>query len=481
MSVTTRIVKNSSFLIMASLIASLIAFVINLFTARYLGTYGFGLISSATSLVGIFGIFCDLGLSTYAIREVSRDKSKTNIFFGTTGLLRLIFTFITFIIYSLFVMNSHFVTAEFYVMILFGIYMVFNSFSTFFYSLFQSNEEMQYQTIGTTIYNVSLLIIILAVIYLKGNVIFVTAGYPIAIAIAAIYTIYIALKHYPKFTISKNKGFYSDILINGIPFGITGVFTSIYFWIPSVMLTFLSGSVAVGLFSSSQKLLLVLGSILGLISNAVFPVMSELYKKDQNKLSDVFSKLMKYMFMLGLPMSVGACLLSTQVITLIYGTQFVDAGASLFILIWAGTFSFLSTTCNILLGSINKQFLATKITCIGAIINVGINLVLIPYYSYIGASITSVITEIVILIFMLRAVNSTDIEINIRQSLKPGILIAISNIIMAIFIVYIINLNILLIIPLAAIVYLISLLLTRAINKEDREIILDLIHNVRNK
>ena len=97
MSVTARVIKNSSLLMMASLINNVMTFILTLFTARYLGTHDFGLISSATSLVGVFGIFCDLGLSTYAIREVSRNKELTGVYFGTTLLFRVIFTLITFV------------------------------------------------------------------------------------------------------------------------------------------------------------------------------------------------------------------------------------------------------------------------------------------------------------------------------------------------------------------------------------------------
>lgn len=68
MNVTSRVIKNSSLLLFASVINNVMTFILTLFTARYLGTYNFGLISSATSLGGVFGIFCDLGFATYAIR-----------------------------------------------------------------------------------------------------------------------------------------------------------------------------------------------------------------------------------------------------------------------------------------------------------------------------------------------------------------------------------------------------------------------------
>ena len=163
MNVTSRVIKNSSLLLFASVINNVMTFILTLFTARYLGTYNFGLISSATSLVGVFGIFCDLGFATYAIREVSRNKDLTGVYFGTVFLLRVISSILTCIVYVIFIFFSNFSTDGTNVMIIFGIYMLFNSFVLCYYSLFQSNEKMEYQTIGNVIYSVSVLLIILLI------------------------------------------------------------------------------------------------------------------------------------------------------------------------------------------------------------------------------------------------------------------------------------------------------------------------------
>ena len=75
MDTTKRIAKNTAVLFFAQIISYIIAFIYTMYTARYLGSAGFGILNFAVSFTGIFAILCDLGLQTLTVREVSRDKS----------------------------------------------------------------------------------------------------------------------------------------------------------------------------------------------------------------------------------------------------------------------------------------------------------------------------------------------------------------------------------------------------------------------
>lgn len=479
MNVASRIIKNSSLLIIASLINNLMTFILTLFTARYLGTYNFGLISSATSLVGIFEIFTDMGLATFAIREVSRDKTLTSKYFGTVFFLRVIFSLVTFIAYTLVVLLSHTFTPEgIDVMIIFGVYMIFNSLTLCNYSLFQSNEKMQYQTIGNVIYSASVLAIILLIIFNGGNVIIVSLAYPIAIILSFTYTAYIAIKHYPKLGLCLERAFLKELITKGVPFGISYVFTSIYFWIALTILTFMSGSVAVGLFSASQKLLLVIAAMITLISNSIFPVMSELFTKDKLKLADLYHKLMKYMLIIAMPIVLGCVIFSHDIIYIIYGASYTQGSNALSILIWAGIFLFLSNISTTLLGAINRQFTVTKIVAIGAFVSIILNVILIKFYSYIGASIATVCIEALILSLTLYALSKTDYSLHMKSMIKPVTQVIIANLIMVIAI-YVIHMPFIITVPIAAVVYIIALFITRSINQEDRKILYGFIEDMK--
>ena len=64
-----------------------------------------------------------------------------------------------------------------------------------------------------------------------------------------------------------------------------------------------------------------------------------------------------------------------------------------------------------LLGSIDKQLTVTKITGIGAVVNIGINLAIIPILSFYGASIATVFTEFLIMILFTRIISKTEFSV----------------------------------------------------------------------
>ena len=480
MTVATRVVKNSSFLILTSLISNVIMFLLTLVTARYLGTYNFGLISSALSVIGIFGVFCDLGLGYYAIQVVSRNHNLTSKYFGTAFVLRLILSILTFIAYVIFSYVSGFTGNAWGVMIVIGVYMFFSSLTNFYYSLYQSNEEMYYQTIVNTVYNVGVFLIALLFIYLKYDVVWIASAYPLAIIISFILGSFIKARHYPKFTYDFSRNFLRELIINSIPFGITGVFTSIYFWIAAIILTFMSGSVAVGLFSSSQKIILVLSALFVLLSNAVFPVMSQLFVQDKDKLNALYQKMLKYMLILSVPIAIGSYIYSYDIINIVFGSEYLETTVCLSILMSAVIFLFLSGTTSTLLNAINKQFVVTKVAAIGAVFSVIVNYILISKYSYVGASITSVLTELIVLILILYSLNKTEFRLDIKSTIKPIIQVLLANLVMAIVLIYL-QLPFILGVIVSVIVYLIALFVTGAINDEDREIIFGLIEQLKNR
>jgi O-antigen/teichoic acid export membrane protein len=96
MSAVQKLAKNTTLLFISQIISYILGFFITMYTAQYLGTSGFGMLSTALSLAAIFAVFTDLGLGTITTREVSRDKSLQNKYFSNTSILRLILALLTF-------------------------------------------------------------------------------------------------------------------------------------------------------------------------------------------------------------------------------------------------------------------------------------------------------------------------------------------------------------------------------------------------
>ena len=86
-------------------------------------------------------------------------------------------------------------------------------------------------------------------------------------------------------------------------------------------------------------------------------------------------------------------ILAPIIINIIYGSDYIAAVSVLRVVVWFTTFSYLGTVRNIWILSYNYQRYLTMINVSGAIMNIILNILLIPQYGAIGAAIASVIAQ----------------------------------------------------------------------------------------
>ena len=98
MSTAKTVAKNAVYLFSADIIGRVFSFLLIILIARKLGDFGLGQYSFAFSFVGLFSILADMGISTYLIREIAKDKKKVDEYYSHALVLKLILGLITFII-----------------------------------------------------------------------------------------------------------------------------------------------------------------------------------------------------------------------------------------------------------------------------------------------------------------------------------------------------------------------------------------------
>ena len=107
--------------------------------------------------------------------------------------------------------------------------------------------------------------------------------------------------------------------------------------------------------------------------------------------------------------------------------------------------------------------------------NIALNLILIPIYSFIGASIATFITEFTVLIILIIAASKTKYYIQSKKIFVDIIKISTSSLIMAIFIDLFKDLNLILIILFSTIIYFVSLYITGVFDNEDKKIFYNML------
>jgi O-antigen/teichoic acid export membrane protein len=472
-----KIARNTGLLMIASLFSNIMAFIWTIYTASYLGTVGFGILSAALALTGIFSVLADLGLSTYSTKEIAKDNKKTKKYLANVALIKVFLAIVSFAILYITVILKDYPAQSMNVTLIIGIYMLFTSFTALFNAIFQGHQKMEFQTIGNIMNSSLLLFGILLAIYLKGDIITISLAYLFASIVTLLYSIIVTSWKFTVPSFEFDIKFWKETIIKALPFGITGVFTTIYFWIDSVMLSFMQGDAAVGLYNAPYKLLLVMLSLYSVYMLALFPFMSQFYVDSTDALKLTYRRSYKYMLILSLPVAVGTTMLAQEIILFIYTPQYLPSVVALQILIWSIVFMFVNGLSSNLLGSMDKQISVTKITGIGAVANIGINLVIIPIFSFYGASIATVFTEFLIMLLFTRIISKTEFSVG-KAMLRDLWRILIPCMGMLVVLVFL-KLPLLVMILISAIVYIIGILLTKAIDDEDIAMIKGIIKKTR--
>ena len=201
--------------------------------------------------------------------------------------------------------------------------------------------------------------------------------------------------------------------------------------------------------------------------------MSKQYKSKSSLLVVSFEKSTKYLSMITIPICIFCLFYSEHIITFIYGNQYDQAGAVLQILIWTVCFLFINGAASTALNASHKEYSVTKIYFVAAIFNVILNLFLIPEYSFIGASISTVLSEILILALSLYVLNKVDINPS-KHLIFDVCKICLSSVILGV-ILFVLKLNMWIAIPVTIVIYLILLFVTRSFDDDDKYVIKQII------
>jgi len=152
-----------------------------------------------------------------------------------------------------------------------------------------------------------------------------------------------AVTRFTNIAFGLDFGFQKNFLKRSWPFWFTGIFLAIYFRIDTVMISLMRGSAETGLYNASYRLLDALYFIPAAVIGAIFPAMSQLHVSSKAVLQKLYRKSFYYLFVIALPMGIGATILADRLLFFIYGTEFSGAGIALQILIWAEVAIFLSS------------------------------------------------------------------------------------------------------------------------------------------
>jgi len=272
--------------------------------------------------------------------------------------------------------------------------MVLDSFTATFFAVVRGFHNLKYESISSVIYQLIVLIVGYSALLLGGGLV----PAMIALALASVYNFFYSwatVKYQLKVAVRflYNRLVIKEILIISWPFAAYAIFQRIYTYLDSVFLSVLANDAQVGLYQVAFKIIFALQFLPSAFTASLYPALSTYWHNDREQLTISFQRAMNYLIIISLPIIVGAIVLADKIV-LLFKAGYGGAAWPLRISIISLFFIFFNFSIGSLLNACDAQRKNTRNMGIVMVLSIILNLLLIPRWQAIGASLTVLITNI---------------------------------------------------------------------------------------
>ncbi|MBN1812160.1 MAG: flippase [Anaerolineae bacterium] len=374
-------------------------FIFPIFIARLASPENVGDFSFVVTYTMAFAFLTDLGLGWLLSREVARRKDEVGRYVGNAFTVSLLTGSVSLVAMGLLVNllgYPQYLAPAVYV----GSFsLMLGTFGNLLRFTFQAYERMELETISLVVQEGT---------FLLGGTVVLLLGVPFVWVFVAhmtsrgvglmvawiLYRQAIGPVHwYFEWPFCRRQ------IVKAFPFAINMAVSVMYVRFDVLLLSYWHGNTDVGYYEAATNLALRLNVLARLFVTSLMPAMAHAYLESSLAVRQYARAAVRYLAMLSLPLTVGMFMLASPIINLLYGLEeYSPSVLPLQILASMTVLRFLDTTMSMTLTAVDRQGWRAVCMVIAAVANVLLNLVLLPRYTYIGASIATVLTELILFV-----------------------------------------------------------------------------------
>jgi len=451
---------------MASIGQKVISFIYFTLIARSVGAESTGKYFFALAFTTVFVVFVDLGLTNVLVRESAKAREKIQAYFSTILSVKIVLGIISYIAAVVVINIMGYPVETKQLVYLSAVTMLFDSLHLTLYGVLRAIGDLKYEAISITVSQLLTLALGSTFLFLGFPLVFLILAFTIP---SFLNVCFVTVVLYKKFKINLtphyDKKIFKYIGRIAIPFAFAAIFARIYSYMDSILLSKLAGDVAVGWYSIPYKITYAFQFVPLALVAVLYPRFSECFVLDRGRLSYIFERGIKYLLIIVFPIAVGIGVLSSDIILSFFTDEYINSILPLKILLAGLVFSYISFPIGAFLNACNRQVTQTIIVGIVMIINISLNVALIPVYGVVGASVTALVGNILLTVLGYAVVPKIT-KISHSFLLKTFLQIFLSAAVMGVSVWYVnkfVYFGVAIII--GAIVYMLMIFLTRTITK----------------
>ncbi len=393
-----RVIKNSASQGLTYLARFGSTFLVTVFIARFAGAEKLGIYSFALTFAAAAAVLTDLGISLMLIRAIARKpqavQKYVNNSFALSVALSPLFALVSAGMINLLGYPQEVISAVYWS----AIALILYGFTTLLRGAFFAYERMEFETVTTIIQEVSFLGGSLVALQLDLPFVSIFILYAVSRLLGLICSWAIYNKYIGVLRLEVDLRFWKMLILDALPFAANVILTILHVRSATFLLSYLVGNTTTGHYEAAFNISFRWSILAQILNNSLLPIMSRTHSSATEKAVDYAEQAIRYLVMLGLPLTVGLVLLASRVVTSIYGTNFGTAVVVFQILMVTIVFKFASHTLGTTLTAIDLQNKRVLALALVAILNVWLNLALIPSYGAVGAAVTASFTEVILFI-----------------------------------------------------------------------------------
>jgi O-antigen/teichoic acid export membrane protein len=385
--------SNTAWLMVDNVSSLAIGLLTGIFVARYLGPSDFGLLNFGKSIAKFASVLCALGLERIVIRSLVHEPQEPGPVLGTSLLLKWLASTIVVLLFAVvgaFVLD----TSAYSITLILVVAVYFEAFVVIRY-YFASQVKSRFISRAVLVKIALSSSIKIVLIYLRAPLVYFAFEILLEALLAALAYIYVYHRsgklRIRAWRFDANKA--ESLLKDSWPMLISGLVIFIYTETDIIMLRFMLGDADVGHYSVAVRMTTVWYLAGTVICNSLFPAILNAKARDESLYRQRLIHLLRLLLVISFSLSLLITVFAPWVVSLLFGNQYAPAASALTILAWSLNFVYLGIAGTQWYLAEHLQRYMVLRSVAGALVNIALNVILIPRFGISGAAVATVVAQ----------------------------------------------------------------------------------------
>jgi O-antigen/teichoic acid export membrane protein len=262
-------------------------------------------------------------------------------------------------------------------------------------TVFQARLRMDRAMIADTIGRAAALAAVIAVVALDLGFYAIVAAAGVGAAVTLALTV-VLVRPLVRIRFAADRRVWRTLLVTAIPLGIALALNEIYFRADTLIISLSRPDRDLGLYALAWRVYELVALFPAVIMASVFPLLSRYVEEDEGRARRLIQSAADVFWAIGLPLAAGGLVLAPGIVELAGGHGFGDAAEPLRFLLPAGALAYVNGLFGYALIAKDRQRDALWLNVVGLVLNVGLNLALVPSEGIVAAAAVTLGCEVVI-------------------------------------------------------------------------------------